>query len=222
MSILAVSLLAIALNVMRYINTAKTGTAVADDIAQRPLAIMINITASQKTLRPTVVPFEVGGGQVQFGCGESAHPAVTYNVPRGARDVAARAVWRNADHAKEQSESATIAGQMVVASGSITGVDRNWVGKCVGVGHGELVLKGTYTIDQEGDPVQVVNTVAGFIAASKEQTFVIPGVAGSSASHCQIVVSSVQWGDCFGDCSFERGGEGGDAEVRWANQGDLV
>jgi hypothetical protein len=39
--------------------------------------------------------------------------------------------------------------------------------------------------------VRVVNTVAGFIAAGKEETFAIPGVVGSSATHCQIVVSSV-------------------------------
>ena len=192
LSILVISLLAIALNVMRYINTAKTGTTVMADQAQRPLSITIKITSDKKALKPTVVPFEVGGGQVNFGCGESAHPAVTYTVPNGARDVVAHAEWRNTDHAKGQTQSATIAGQTIIASGTITGEDRNWAGSCAGGGHGELVLKGTYTIDQEGEPVQVVNTVTGFITAGKEQTFVIPGVAGSSATRCEIVVASAQ------------------------------
>ncbi len=187
LSILVVSLLAIALNVMRYINTAKPGP----EAVQRPLSITINITSDKKTLKPTVVPFQVGGGQVNFGCEESAHPAVTYTVPNGARDVTAEAEWRNTDHAKGQTQFATVAGQTVIASGTITGPDRNWVGKCAASGRGELVLKGTYTIDQEKEPVQVVNTVAGFIAAGKEETFVIPGVAGSSATRCRIVVSSV-------------------------------
>jgi hypothetical protein len=138
-----------------------------------------------------VVPFQVGGGQVSFGCGDSAHPAVTYTVPNGARDVTAEAEWRNTDHAKGQTQFATVAGLTVIASGTITGQDRTWTGKCPANGRGELVLKGTYTIDQEKEPVQVVNTVAGFIAAGKEETFVIPGVAGSSATRCRIVVSSV-------------------------------
>src|SRR5258708_1891072 len=168
LSILVISLLAIALNIMRYINTGKPGVQ-ADP---HPLSITINITSDKRTLKPTVVPFQVGGGQVSFGCGDSAHPAVTYVVPNGARD-------------------ATVAGQTVIASGTITGEDRNWAGKCPGTGRGELVLKGTYTIDQEKEPVQVVNTVAGFISAGKEETFVIPGVAGSSATRCRIVVSSV-------------------------------
>jgi hypothetical protein len=187
LAILVVSLLAIALNVMRYINTAKPGP----EPVQRPLAITIKITSDKRALKPAVVPFQVGGGQVSFGCGESAHPAVTYTVPNGARDVTAEAEWRNADHAKGQTQFATVAGNMVIASGTIMGQDRNWAGKCPGIGRGELVLKGTYTIDQERAPVQVVHTVAGFIAAGKEETFVIPGVAGSSATHCQIVVSSV-------------------------------
>jgi hypothetical protein len=190
LSILVISLLAIALNVMRYINTAKTGTTATADQGQHPLSITINITSNQRALTSTVVPFEVGGGRVSFGCGESAHPAVTYTVPSGARDVAAHAEWRDTDDAKGQTQSATIAGQTAIASGTITGQDRNWLGKCAGAGHGELVLKGTYTIDQEGEPMQVVNTVTGFITAGKEQTFTIPGVAGSSATHCQIVVSS--------------------------------
>ncbi|MCU1225769.1 MAG: hypothetical protein JWQ42_3862 [Edaphobacter sp.] len=191
LSILVISLLAIALNVMRYINTAKTGTTAMADQGKHPLSITINITSNKRTLKPTIVPFEVGGGEVSFGCGESAHPAVTYTLPKGARDVAAHAEWRDTDHAKGQTQSAAIAGQMVIASGTITGQDRNWVGKCMGAGHGELVLKGTYTVDQEGEPVQVVNTVTGFITAGKEQSFTIPGVAGSSATHCEIVVSSV-------------------------------
>ncbi len=101
LSILVVSLLAIALNVMRYINTAKPGP----EAVQRPLSITINITSDKKTLKPTVVPFQVGGGQVNFGCEESAHPAVTYTVPNGARDVTAEAEWRNTDHAKGQTQS---------------------------------------------------------------------------------------------------------------------
>ena len=51
--------------------------------------------------------------------------------------------------------------------------------------------EGTYTINQEREPVQVVNTVPIFIAAGTEETFVIPRVAGSSATRCRIVVSSV-------------------------------
>ena len=187
LSILVVSLLAIALNIMRYINTAKP----VQEAVQRPLSITINITSDKKTLKPTVVPFQVGGGQVSFGCGDSAHPAVTYTVPNGARAVTAQAEWRNTDHAKGQTQFAMVAGQTVIASGTITGQDRNWVGKCPASGRGELVLKGTYTIDQEKEPEQVVNTVADFIAAGKEETFVIPGVAGSSATRCRIVVSSV-------------------------------
>ena len=187
LSILVVSLLIIALNITRYINTAKPSV----EAVQRPLSITINITSDKKTLKPTVVPFQVGGGEVNFGCGESAHPAVTYTVPNGARAVTAEAEWRNTDHAKGQTQFAMVAGQTVIASGTITGSDRNWAGKCAASGRGELVLKGTYTIDQERERVQVVNTVAGFIAAGKEETFVIPGVAGSSATRCRIVVSSM-------------------------------
>jgi hypothetical protein len=186
LSILVASILVIALNIMRYINTAKPQA----EEAQHPLSITINITSDKKTLTPTIVPFQVGGGLVNFGCEDTAHPAVTYTVPNGAHDVTAVAEWRNTDHAKGQTQFATVAGNMVIASGTITGEDRNWVRKCPASGHGELVLRGTYTIDQEKEPVQVVNTVAGFIAAGKEETFAIPGVAGSNATRCEIVVSS--------------------------------
>src|SRR5580704_9938864 len=62
LSILVMSLVAIALNIMRYINTAKTGTGTLQ--TQRPLSITINITSDKKALTATVVPFQVGGGQV--------------------------------------------------------------------------------------------------------------------------------------------------------------
>jgi hypothetical protein len=58
LSILVVSLLAIALNIMRYINTASP----IPEAAQRPLSITINITSDKKTLKPTVVPFSGGRG----------------------------------------------------------------------------------------------------------------------------------------------------------------
>src|SRR5258707_4043092 len=47
LSILVISLLAIALNIMRYINTAKPGP----EVVQRPLSITINITSDKKMLK---------------------------------------------------------------------------------------------------------------------------------------------------------------------------
>ena len=141
LSILVASILVIALNIMRYINIAKP----QPEQTQHPLSITINITSDKKALTPTIVPFQVGGGQVNFGCEDTAHPAVTYTVPNGARDATAVAEWRNIDHAKAQTQFATVAGNMAIASGTITGQDRNWVRKCPASGHGELVLKQGHT-----------------------------------------------------------------------------
>lgn len=206
-AIAVIALLALALNVTRIVNASTTGKAEA--AIKPPIAVSILFRGSHATTQSLTVPFQIGSGQVNFGCGESAHPVVNFNAPQGAHDINASAQWVNTDNVKGQDQRTTVAGTSISASGVITGLDRNWIGNCPGGGHGELVLKGTYAIDRPGDREPITKSISATMVRGEEKSFDLPSEADVTAETCEINLAS-------GDKSY------GHIVLRLARQDDIV
>jgi hypothetical protein len=80
----------VGLNAARVTNVETKGKA-----QTAPASLLANIVfrGSHRTLTPLTGPFQVGSGQVNFGCGELSHPVATFNVPAGTREINATAQW---------------------------------------------------------------------------------------------------------------------------------
>ena len=96
-------------------------------------------------------------------------------------------MWANTDNIKGQSQQASVQGNMAVATGTISGQDRQWTGNCPGGGHGELVLSGTYVVDQATPDERVdIATLQGPVSAGGEGKFDIKPINGATLTTCGI------------------------------------
>ncbi|WP_457391956.1 hypothetical protein [Roseateles sp. P5_E1] len=121
------------------------------------------------------VPFRVSSGQVNVGCNEVRGTQVTFPTPIGARNVVATPSWENIRDVKQQDKNLTVQGNVVMATGQLVGNNREWTGNCPGGGHGELVVTGSYVIDQSADPEQVViSTFQGFVQPNSSVNVPLP------------------------------------------------
>jgi hypothetical protein len=187
--IVVAALTALGLNAARVINVDTKGKA---ETAPTSLSANIVFRGSHRILTPLTVPFQVGSGQVNFGCGDSAHPVVTFNPPASAREINATAQWINTSNVKGQDQRTIVAGASATAYGNISGLDRDWIGNCPGGGHGELILKGTYVIDQPSALEPITKTIRATLAPGAERTFDLPIQADQTIETCEITVASEQ------------------------------
>jgi len=188
--IIAGSLLGLGLNVTRVTNLQAAGK--TQQASKVQYSASITFRGSHHIVQSITVPFQSGSGQVNFGCGESAHPSVRFNVPQGAHDVNASAAWVNTDNVKSQDQQAVVTGETVVGSGNIAGKDRDWIGNCPGGGHGELVIRGTYVIDQPGAPEPLTKAVQAVLEPGVPKTFDLPSESDQATESCEIAVSSAK------------------------------
>jgi hypothetical protein len=187
--IIVFALLALGLNATKVINTNKAAVIQPQSQASA-LTVNIVFRGSHVRTQPLAVPFQVGSGQVNFGCGESAHPVVTFNVPLGAREINATARWVNTDNVKGQDQRTAVAGASATAYGTIVGLDRDWIGNCHGGGHGELVLSGTYVIEQPSATEPVTKTISTTMMPGSEKTFELPSQTDQTPNQCEITAAS--------------------------------
>jgi hypothetical protein len=209
--IIASALVALGLNTLRVANTETTGKAEPKSVNQFQGTIVFR--GSRNVLEPMRVPFQVGSGQVNFGCRESAHPSVSTNLPAGARGVNATAQWVNTSNVKGQDQQAIVTGSTVTASGTVTGLDRDWIGNCPGGGHGELILKGSYVIDQPKSPEPITKSVTAVFQAGVPLTFDLPTETDQSTDSCEITISTDKGQYAHGVWSILRKGGQTNAEV---------
>ena len=187
--IVVAALTALGLNAARVINVETKGKA---ETPRTTLLANIVFRGSHRVLTPLTVPFQAGSGQVNFGCGESAHPVVTFNAPPGAREINATAQWANTNNVKGQDQRAIVTGTSVTAYGNISGLDRDWIGNCPGGGHGELLLIGTYVIDQPSASEPITKTIRATLAPGTERRFDLPMQPDQTIETCEIIVASEQ------------------------------
>ncbi len=128
------------------------------------------------TRKLTVSPrnsFRISSGQLNVGCGDSANTSVQWPIPAGATDIQPTASWQHTDNLKGQSQQTVINGGAVVATGGITGLDKQLF-NCPGGGHGELVLEGSYQpANPEAGP-EVVKTVHDQLAPGQDLIVQLP------------------------------------------------
>ena len=98
----------------------------------------------------STLTFQTSSGQVNVGCNEQVPARVSWTPPPGATVTGARAEWRNTDNVRAAMVNPTsLTGNPVVATGTIVGLERNFLLNCPGGGHGELILLGTYDISEK-------------------------------------------------------------------------
>jgi hypothetical protein len=184
LSIVALSFVALAFNILRV--TALQGRVTAPNTVVGKYNVQVVFRGKRVHLQPTTVPFRTSSGQLNVGCGESAGTTVSWNLPSGAREANVAASWENTDNVQNQSQQAIVNGTAATASGSIRGRDREWLGNCPGGGHGQLVLRGTYVIDQGGPEEEVVlKTYQDLVAPGGTVQVPIP-VSDVLPSSCEI------------------------------------
>lgn len=188
LSIVAISFLALAFNVIRVSSLQQGGTSTTT--ANR-YTLQVTFTGVKQRKEPVTVPFRTGSGQLNVGCGDSATTSVSWNVPPGGRDIHPQASWERTDNVKNQTQQVSVSGNVATAVGTITGQDRQWTGNCPGGGHGELVLGGTYVTDQDAPDERVVlGTFQDTVPEGGQAKFEIPIIVGAILQSCDIVVTS--------------------------------
>ncbi len=188
LAIVAISFLALAFNVIRVTSLQRPGTVTT--IANKYI-VQATFVAITKHKQPVTVPFRTSSGQLNVGCSDSATTSVSWNVPTGARDIHPQASWERTDNIKNQNQQVSVNGNVATATGTISGQDRQWTGNCPGGGHGELVLSGTYVIDQDAsDERVVIGTLQDTVPEGGRAKFAIPVAQGAILQSCEIRVTS--------------------------------
>jgi hypothetical protein len=110
--------------------------------------IASDVKLVETSIEPVGANFSNASGQVNVGCEQTSSTSVNWNAPDGASQLNATAVWVLTSNLKSQSATALTSGLVATASGSITGLDKGFLGNCPGGGHGTLQLSGTYVLPQ--------------------------------------------------------------------------
>jgi len=186
--IVAVSALALAFNVIRVTSLQRaTGTVTSSSV----YIVQATFKGVTKHKQSVTVPFSTSSGQLNVGCGDSATTSVTWVVPAGSTQINPQASWQRTDNLKGQNQQATVDGNVAKATGTITGQDRQWTGNCPGGGHGELVLSGTYMIDQDApETATTIGTLQDTVREHGRATFQIPATEGAVLQGCELHITS--------------------------------
>lgn len=191
LSIIALSFVALAFNVLRV--TALQSKVSSQNTVVGKYNVQVTFRGKKVRPQPTTVPFRTSSGQLNVGCAESAGTTVSWSLPASAREVNVTASWENTDNVQNQSQQAVVTGNVATASGSIRGRDREWLGNCPGGGHGQLVLRGTYVVDQGGPEEEVVlKTYQDLIAPGGSVHAAIPTASDVSPSSCEITTANAK------------------------------
>jgi hypothetical protein len=188
-SIVTVALLALGLNVVRVTSGSRNDNA---NTLKDKYNLQATFKGVQKHSEPTQVAFRTSSGQLNVGCGDNATTSVSWNLPPNARLVNASAAWENTDNLRGQSQQAGVQGTTAIATGVISGRDREWTGNCPGGGHGELVLSGTYIIDKEnGENTVSIGQFQKIVDANSTVLIPVPTSEGVAPSSLVVRASSV-------------------------------
>lgn len=118
--------------------------------------VLVRYEGARRTTASSTVPFQVSSGQINFGCGQTLPVTVTFPLPPGATVVGQSVGWQNVNNSNATNTApVTVQGNVVTGSGSITGLNYQefpfGIKNCPGGGHGELVLSGSYKVEQVTD-----------------------------------------------------------------------
>jgi hypothetical protein len=89
------------------------------------------------------------GTYTAVGCGDTRSATLEVTLPATATEVTYSAVWKDQSNVKSSTQSARQEGNRIIVTGTITGLDRQWIfgiPNCPGGGHATLSLMGSYKI----------------------------------------------------------------------------
>jgi hypothetical protein len=117
--------------------------------------VTVHYSGVRKTTASSIVPFQVSSGQINFGCGQSLPVTVNWSLPAGATLVNQSLAWANVNNSNATTTSpVSVQNNAISGSGVIVGLNYQeilGIRNCPGGGHGELVLSGSYRVDQVGE-----------------------------------------------------------------------
>jgi hypothetical protein len=124
------------------------------------LQVVVEFTIHQPHAEVVQVPFAAGSGSVNIGCEETRPATVQYPLPPGAEQPMATADWVNTNNIESQTANVEMLPPdkptVITAVGSIRGLRRTFLLNCPGGGHGELLLRGQYSVKHELPATPVV------------------------------------------------------------------
>lgn len=123
---------------------------------ERMYAIHVTIEGNRVATEPVQSSFTNSSSSIEVGCEETKSTTVAYTAPEEARQLNGQAAWVDANNIKSDSHNAVPNGNVITATGTITGLDTVCIGlfgacaakNCPGGGHARLVLSGTYVVNQ--------------------------------------------------------------------------
>ena len=155
--------------------------------------VAVEFSIHQPNAEVVQVPFTAGSGSVNIGCEETRSINVQYTLPAGAEQATARAEWVNTNNLESQNSTVNVQGNLVTAVGTIRGLHKTFLLNCPGGGHGELLLRGQYSIKHElpATPVLIKNLHE---VADRGQTFAtnLPQEANSQPVYFKATISDTE------------------------------
>lgn len=152
--------------------------------------VAVEFSVRQPNAEVVRVPFAVGSGSVNIGCEETRSITLQYPLPPGAEQPSAAAEWVNTNNIEGQTSNVNVQPTAVMAVGSIHGLHRTFLLNCPGGGHGELLLRGQYSVKHElpATPV-VIKTLHDVAESGQVFTTAIPPVANSQLVYFNVRIS---------------------------------
>ena len=156
----------------------------------RAFQVAIEFSVHQPNAEIVKVPFTVGSGSVNIGCEEQRSVTVQFPLPQGAEQPIATALWVNTNNIASQTSNVTVQPTVVAAVGSIQGLPRTFLLNCPGGGHGELVLRGEYSMTHKlPDTPVVVKTLHETAAQGQIFAATLPQEANSQPVYFTATIS---------------------------------
>lgn len=102
-----------------------------------------DFSGAKATTGSQAVPFRASGGYTSVNCEETKTGTAQFTAPPGATQINPTPEWISTDHISSQSQTVAATGLTAIATGTIRGENKDFVGNCHGGGHAELIVKGT-------------------------------------------------------------------------------
>lgn len=109
--------------------------------------IKVSASADRTFTVPEPVAFSNVSPYVSVDCERTSSTEVSWNMPDEGKQLNGSGRWVETDGVGSESAHAAVSGKTIVASGSINGRNKDWLGNCPGGGHGKLQVYGTYYMD---------------------------------------------------------------------------
>jgi hypothetical protein len=154
------------------------------------LDVAVEFSIQQPKAEIVQVPFTSGSGSINIGCEETRPVTVRYALPSNAEQPTATAQWVNTDNIENRTSTVNMAGNVVEAVGTISGLRRNFLFNCPGGGHGELLLRGQYSVKHElpATPI-LIKSLHDIADGGQVFTAAVPQVANSQPVYFKVTIS---------------------------------